>query len=165
MAYYLRNPNATNAARLAGYKGNDITLASTGYEILRNPHVQAELERLRKARRLTPGAVLDMIEGTATVDLTPYIREDMTLDVDALSAAGLGYLVEGVKPGRNGPEITLASPQTARKMLARHHRLVGAQVEIDQSTNVQLDPDMLGSLVDQLAAAAQTQPTEQDDTE
>lgn len=35
--------NATEAARLAKYKGNDVTLAQVGAENLRKPHVQAAI--------------------------------------------------------------------------------------------------------------------------
>lgn len=165
IAFYLKNPNATNAARLAGYEGDELALGVTGHRLLRSAKVRDEIDRLRKERRMTPDAVLDMIEGTASVDLTPYLREDMTLDVQALGAAGLGYLVEGVKPGRNGTEIALASPQMARKMLARHHKLLGADVQVDASTTVSVDTEALAGLVDQLTAAQAQSDTEQDDTE
>lgn len=45
---YLECWNATEAARRAGYKGNDITLASVGYENLRKPHI-VEVVNKRKA--------------------------------------------------------------------------------------------------------------------
>jgi hypothetical protein len=163
VGYYLKNPNATNAARLAGYQGNAVTLASTGYELLRNPQIRAEIDRLRKERKLTAGDVLGLIEGTATVDITPYLREDSTLDVQALAAAGLGYLVEGVKPGRNGTEIALASPQAARKILARHHKILGADTQVDVSASLDLAAETVQALAEQIAAIQGTEPEEQDD--
>jgi len=36
--------NATEAARLAGYKGNEATLAVTGFENLRKPNVKAAID-------------------------------------------------------------------------------------------------------------------------
>lgn len=47
---YLANPNATAAARTAGYKGNDKTLAQVAAENLRKPYI-AELikERVQDA--------------------------------------------------------------------------------------------------------------------
>ena len=44
--YYVETCNATEAARLAGYSGNDVTLASVGYENLRKSKILAEIERL-----------------------------------------------------------------------------------------------------------------------
>lgn len=44
------NGNATEAARLAGYRGNDVTLASVGLENLRKPQISALIEaRLSEA--------------------------------------------------------------------------------------------------------------------
>jgi hypothetical protein len=163
ISFYLKNPNAANAARLAGYKGDPHTLEQVAYENLRKPVIRAEIDRLRKERRLTPDAVLDMIEGTASVDLTPYLKADGTLDVQALAAAGLGYLVEGVKPGRNGTEIALASPQAARKMLARHHKILGADTQVDVSASLDLAAETVQALAQQIAAIQGTEPEEQDD--
>lgn len=45
------NGNATEAARLAGYKGNDVTLATVGTENLRKPQIaQAIKERLAEKK-------------------------------------------------------------------------------------------------------------------
>lgn len=41
---YLECWNATEAARQAGYKGNDITLASVGWENLRKPAIAAAID-------------------------------------------------------------------------------------------------------------------------
>lgn len=38
------NFNATKAAEMAGYKGNGVTLASVGYENLRNPQIKKEID-------------------------------------------------------------------------------------------------------------------------
>ncbi|HYE07684.1 MAG TPA: terminase small subunit [Planctomycetota bacterium] len=37
--HYLADPNATKAAKKAGYTGTDAVLASTGHQLLRNPKV------------------------------------------------------------------------------------------------------------------------------
>jgi len=52
--YIEGNGNATQAARLAGYKGNDITLAAVGAENLRKPLIMAEIKRLREEAGITP---------------------------------------------------------------------------------------------------------------
>ncbi|MHC4336291.1 MAG: terminase small subunit [Planctomycetota bacterium] len=138
VGYYLKNPNATNAARLAGYSGDANALGVMGHDLLRNPKVRAELERLRKARRLSPDAILDLMESRATMDVTAYTKEDGTLDVQELAAAGLGHLVKGIKPGREGLEIALVDPQAATKNLARYHRLLGADTQVDVSASLDL---------------------------
>jgi hypothetical protein len=41
--------NATQAARLAGYKGNDVTLASVGAENLRKPQIAEAIANVQQA--------------------------------------------------------------------------------------------------------------------
>lgn len=42
---YLANPNATEAARKARYKGNDVTLGAVGAENLKKPQIAALIEK------------------------------------------------------------------------------------------------------------------------
>jgi phage terminase small subunit len=42
---YLINPNATEAARQAGYKGNDVTLGAVGAENLKKPQIAAFIQQ------------------------------------------------------------------------------------------------------------------------
>ena len=48
--------NASRAARLAGYSGNDNAMATMGWELLRNPKVQASIEAQKaiKSGKATP---------------------------------------------------------------------------------------------------------------
>ena len=45
--------NATDAARRAGYRGTDNTLAQTGSDLLRNPEVRAAIRRREDTERRT----------------------------------------------------------------------------------------------------------------
>lgn len=47
---FLKTGNATEAARKAGYKGNDVTLASVGAENLRKPQVLRAIEERNQKR-------------------------------------------------------------------------------------------------------------------
>lgn len=48
--YYLADPNATTAARKAGYKGNKATLGAVGFENLKKPLIAAAVgERVENA--------------------------------------------------------------------------------------------------------------------
>jgi len=46
---YRASGNATDAAREAGYSGNDVTLGSTGYENLKKPQIKAALREMEIA--------------------------------------------------------------------------------------------------------------------
>jgi len=164
VAWYIKLKNATRAAERAGYTGAPHTLEQSGYELLRNPEVRAEIDRLFSERLPSPQAVLDMLTVTATMDVTPYLREDGTLDIHAMGKDGLGNLVTGVKPGRNGMEVTLQNPQTAQKMLARYHRLLDRHLDVDVHTSTALEKADLDALAQQIAIA-QRQASQQGDAQ
>ena len=72
---YLVNPNATDAARKAGYKGNDNTLHAMGAENLRKPTIQLALkergtpqEAAKKAKILSADEVLERLSKFAASD-------------------------------------------------------------------------------------------------
>lgn len=48
--YYIETQNATKAAKLAGYAGNDVTLGQVGAENLKKPQIKAEIDRILKER-------------------------------------------------------------------------------------------------------------------
>lgn len=63
--HYLANPNATQAARKAGYKGSNDTLASVGKENLRKPQIAKLLEERVQKAVITADEVLQGIRGIA----------------------------------------------------------------------------------------------------
>jgi len=148
--------NATEAAKRAGYGDpeNRVSLASLGSETLRNPQVRAEIDKRLKASIPSPEEVLQRVSQRAMLDVTPYLKEDLTLDVKALAQAGLGHLVKGVKPGREGTEIALVDPQTATKMLARYHGLLADRLDITLQRKPTPTEDDMTRLVDMLQSQA-----------
>lgn len=46
--FYLADPNGTHAARRAGYRGSDVTLATTAHGLLRNHKVAEAIAKQRK---------------------------------------------------------------------------------------------------------------------
>ena len=149
--------NATEAAKRAGYGDpeNRVSLASLGSEVLRNPQIRVEIDRRLKESIPSADQVLQRISQRAMVDVTPYLKDDQTLDVPKLANDGLGHLVTGVKRTREGPEITLTDPQTATKTLARYHRLLRDQVDVTIEDRTTPSRDVLDSLVQQVAALEQ----------
>jgi len=157
IAWYCKLLNATSAAERAGYGGDDTTresLGSMGAALLQNVAVRAEIDRRLKASIPSPEEVLSRVGAQATVDLSPYIGEDGAVDIAAMRADGIGHVIAGAKPGRNGAELAFTSPQAAQKMLARYHRLLGDRLEVDLTTSVDIDKGSLDALAAQLRAAA-----------
>lgn len=57
--------NATEAARLAGYGGNDVTLASVGMENLRKPQIAALVEKRTSEAAMSAAEVLQKLSEIA----------------------------------------------------------------------------------------------------
>jgi len=164
IVWYVKLLNATRAAGRAGYGGDRHTLEEQGSRLLRNVEIRAEIDRLLREKIMSADELLGRVTDTAVADVTPYIGADGRLDVQALAADGLGHLVVGVKPGREGVEYALASPQVARKLLARYHRLLGDRVDVDISGTATLDKAALDTLAAQIGSIIQHE-TEQNETE
>ena len=156
IAWYCKLLNATRAAKRAGYGDpeNMVSLASIGSDLLRNTAIRAQIDKLLRENLPSPRELLRRIGDQAIVDLAPYIRADGTVDVDRLNADGLGHVIDGSKPGRNGPELSFTSPQAAQKMLAGYHKLLGADVQVDVNASIDIDKSSLDALAAQLRAAA-----------
>lgn len=69
---YLANPNATDAARKAGYKGNDLTLKQVGCENLAKPYIAAAIEKRVEQAAMTADEVLHELANIARGDYSDY---------------------------------------------------------------------------------------------
>ena len=56
--YFEQNGNGTQAARLAGYKGDDIALGVIAFDNLRKPNIQVVIDKLYKDNGLTEDVLL-----------------------------------------------------------------------------------------------------------
>jgi phage terminase small subunit len=90
--------NATEAARLAGYKLPRIS----GCENLHNPVVMELVEQLKAERLMPRDEVLQRLAEQARAEYSTYLRADGTVDLQRLLDDGKGHLVKGVKWDRNG---------------------------------------------------------------
>lgn len=62
---YLANPNATEAARVAGYKGNDRTLGQVGAENLKKPEIAKLIETRVEQAVITANEILTDVKEIA----------------------------------------------------------------------------------------------------
>lgn len=109
--------NATEAARQAGYAGDDITLASVGYENLRKPQIRAAIEsraeedplvatrfdRQRFWTRVMLGKELDGDE--------PPAMKDRLKASELLGRSQLDFVERVEHTGKDGEPIQLANPK------------------------------------------------------
>jgi len=111
--------NATEAARMAGYKGNRVTLATVGSANLRKPQIRKHIRRRLEEMGANTEALVRRWLDRAQVDISPFVTED-GLDVEGLKEAGLGYLIKGVRKTKDATNIELRDPDVAEGRLARH---------------------------------------------
>lgn len=121
--YYVIEKNGAKAARLAGYKGSNVTLASVAYENLRKPHIRAEIDR--RFRELAMGAdeVLARLGDIARIDMSEFvtIKHGIPfLDLEKAETASKLHLLKKFKTTKQGIEIELYDAQSALETIGKH---------------------------------------------
>lgn len=112
--------NATEAAKIAGYKGDRKALGVRGNECVKNSRIQQVI-----AQRLAEsGASTDeLIHRWLTItrfDVSDCMDHNGKLDLEKLRAKGLGFLIKGSRPTKEGPVFLLRDPDKAEELLAKH---------------------------------------------
>ena len=97
---YLQCWNATEAARRAGYKGNDATLASVGWENLRKPEIASVIEQRLQESQMSADEALKLLADIARGDISDLM--DVTsvgwsLDMKKAKERGMTKLIKKVK--------------------------------------------------------------------
>lgn len=135
--------NATEAARIAGYKGNDNTLGVVGFENLRKPKIASiALERLNEAA-MSANEVLARLSKQARGSLADLLTEDGQFDLAAARVSGFHDLLKKLKVKktvrreRGGTdevedvtyEYEIHDPQAALVHLGKFHKLFIERLE------------------------------------
>jgi len=120
---YLKCLNATEAARRAGYKGNDNTLRAVGSQNLTKSNIAERIAQHFAASALSREEVLQRLGEIARAEYTDYLRADGTVDLEKLLADGKGHLIKGIKQTRYGRQIEFYDSQKALVDVGRHHAL------------------------------------------
>ena len=100
--------NGTEAARVAGYKGNDGVLAVQAHANLRNPKIKHLIQNLRKDIDRAAGStqlgdimcaaeVLARVSALARANPLDLFNEEGEFDHDDVRRRGLGYLMSAVE--------------------------------------------------------------------
>jgi hypothetical protein len=144
--------NAANAARLAGYGGNSLSLGFIGYRNLKNPKIRAALADLLAEHGMQPAEIMARLSEQARGDMADFLTFDaqpdqpvlpgmpapprpVTLDLAKANELGRLPLIKKLNvrrgAGQWGPavEIELYSSQEALKILVRLYSMLREQVE------------------------------------
>lgn len=131
---YVRCLNSTEAARLAKYEGDDVTLASIGYENLRKPQIRAEIDRQMSELTMPPSEVVLRLSQHASTSMGDFIKRDGNLaflDLEKAAQAHQLHLLKKFKITKRGIEIELYDAQSALVHLGRHYGLFTDKLQIE----------------------------------
>ncbi len=95
--HYIQTSNGTLSARLAGYKGNDATLASVACENLRKPKIRDYLRERYQEVAMSSDEVLMRLADIARANLSDYCDDDGTIDWKKVHKHG--YAFKSLKKG------------------------------------------------------------------
>jgi len=134
------NFNGTEAARLAGYAGNDNALAVRASETLRNRKVQAEIERRWAAHGLAANEVLSRLAAQARASIGDFLkRADGNKEGEESDGGGWyldleevqrkGHLVKSIQWTKFGPKLDMYDAQGALQLIGKHLGLFAERVE------------------------------------
>ncbi len=136
---YLANPNATEAARKAGYSGDSNTLGQRGNELVRNSKIAALLEKRVEEAAMPANEVLQRLSEHARGSLGDLLDDDGCFDLAKARAEKKDHLLKKLKVRKNTTtdsngneyettsyEYEIHDPQSALVHLGKHHRLFGA---------------------------------------
>lgn len=167
--YFTCGMNGTEAARRAGYAGDDRTLASVASENLRKPDIRSQIEARFEEVAMPAKEVLARLADQARSSMGDFmeIQEDgkIRLKLKEASANGKLHLIKKIKVEETliGPLVTgqvvsleLYDAQSALQLIGKHHSLF---VERSEHTGKDGGPiehkfDLSGLSDDQLSRLA-----------
>jgi len=144
--------NGARAARMAGY--SEKTARSIASELLTFPDVKAAVEARLQRLAMSADEVLARLSQQARADISPYIYNQggrLLLDLDRLTAAGLGHLIKEIWETDDGIRVKVHDAQAALVHLGRYHKLFVDQVAFRGNLKItgfeDLSDDELDSLL------------------
>jgi phage terminase small subunit len=112
---YLKTRNATLAAKLAGYNGDDLTLKSIGSENLSKPAIRAEIDKRVQSRILSSNQVLAELSDVGFADWREFVEVKMK-DGEVVDAS-----------------LQLKDKIRALELVGKYHKLFTDRVETEIS--------------------------------
>lgn len=136
--------NGSEAARIAGYKGNDVTLAAVAYENLNKPQIQAQIADLRaQAEKKLGGRVLSAAEvligltRIAQADVAEVFETDGSFDLASAKRRGVSKLIKSMKFDKDTGRLVsleLHNAHGAHVDLGKYWKLFTDKIEIVNPT-------------------------------
>ena len=162
---YILTLNKAEAARRARYKGDNVQLATIGWQNYRKPYIKVYLKDKLEAMVMSADEVLARLAGMAQssiedyIDILPGGRMILT-NFEQAKNAGVLHLIKKLKITKEGPEIELYDAQAALVHIGKAHGLfkettTNLNLDLSQLTNEQLQRIAAGE--DPIHVASSTQ--------
>ena len=119
---YLECWNATEAARRAGYKGNDNTLGSVGWENMQKPAIKAAISKRLSEKAMSADEVLMRLGDMARGDIAEFVKDYGAINWEAVKEKGCLVKKVSHSKGRHS-SIELYDAQAALEKIGRAHGL------------------------------------------
>jgi len=154
-AYFVCGFNGTAAARMAGYSGNDATLAQIAYENLRIPEIAAAIDARMAEHAMSANEILARLTDHARGDMGD-IYDEATGAIDWQKARALGKtaLIKKIEQTTVTTEdsethtfrIELHDPQKAMQLLGKWRKIFIDRVQIDDWRSQAIEDIRAGTL-------------------
>ena len=121
---YCKDFNGTQAAKRAGYRGNNNVLAVAASRLLRNANVRARVEARLESAAMSADEVLWRLGQHARGNLADFIDTDVPgglIDMDTVAAKG--HLLKKLSWTKSGLQVELYDAQAALEKLGKAHGL------------------------------------------
>lgn len=115
--------NATEAARIAGYKDVEVS----GFENKQKPELREVIDTRLAEMTLSANEVLAGLSEHATASLEQFLTIDkrgvVKTDLRKAQRAGKMHLLKSYERGKHGPKLTLVDSQDALVKIGSYHKL------------------------------------------
>jgi len=139
------NLNATRSARLAGYRGDDNTLAVTGSNLLRNPKVRVYIDQQLSSLSLSASEVLTILSKQAKASLADVLDDEGGFDLGDAKRRGVDGLLKKMKVKKGAEwteyEFEMYDAQSAAVHLGKVHKLFTDKTEHSGEIGIRLIDD------------------------
>jgi phage terminase small subunit len=133
----------TEAARLAGYQGDDNTLGVAAFDLLRLAKIREYIRRKLRLHIMSSDEVLGRLSKHARADIVDVLTSEGEFDFKRAKKRGTSDLIRKLKTrtitrtdnktGESETEVIhefeLHNAQTALEIMAKHHNLLGSLPE------------------------------------
>lgn len=135
--HYIVCMNGTEAARLAGYDGDNATLAVVASQNLRNHNVARVLEDRLNRFTMSPGEILTRLTDIARGDIADVMNSSGAIDPTEARRRGKSHLIKKIKTKTvttdkediHETEVELYDAQAALTTLLKFHGLLVDRVK------------------------------------